>query len=168
MIVEQHYIKNSNRLIKMLRGRVGTIPNAEDVVHEAYARALRFLSAWNTNYLADEGTREVSFGNWFKVILNNATRDHQRVERAKGMSVAPSEENMGERALYWDTDSSLLEQIQEDIDALPQDDRSIMHLYFNMQYAPREIVQLMEGITDTAVRQRIFRFKRAMQEKYDG
>ena len=50
-------------------------------MHEAYARALRSYHLWKRNYHEEQGTKEVSFNAWFKVILNNATRDFKRAER---------------------------------------------------------------------------------------
>ena len=82
MILEIHYNRNRDVLTKKLAGRVGTRYNAEDVVQEAYARALKYFRAWTYDGV---GTELDSFNRWFTTILNNACREFQYEERGQGM-----------------------------------------------------------------------------------
>lgn len=69
-IITQHYKDNYRRLIKRMTFRAGTEWDAEDVVQEAYARALRYQDSF-------DGT---NFDRWFNTILNNALREHKNNE----------------------------------------------------------------------------------------
>lgn len=66
-VVDQHYRKYYDRLVRSLWRVVGP-DNAEDVVQEAYARALKYWSSFD----ADVST----FPTWFSTILKNATSDN--------------------------------------------------------------------------------------------
>ena len=51
--------------------RAGTVWAAEDVVHTAYERAIKYQRQFN----------QEDFGKWFNMVLNNALRDFQAEER---------------------------------------------------------------------------------------
>lgn len=65
-VVDQHYRKYHDRLVRSLWRVVGP-DNAEDVVQEAYARALKYWSSFD----ADVST----FATWFSTILKNTRND---------------------------------------------------------------------------------------------
>lgn len=76
-ILEQHYRENAHILIKRVTYRVGgNVYMAEDIVQEAYAKALRFLHHYNPEY---------DYGGWFNSVLNSVLRDTQRKERDNGV-----------------------------------------------------------------------------------
>lgn len=69
-IIENHYRENYGRIIKRMTFRSGGIHQAEDIVQEAYARAMKYYN----NLKVDE------FDKWFSMILNNAYNDYMRDE----------------------------------------------------------------------------------------
>lgn len=69
-LIENHYKENYNRILKRMAFRAGGIHQAEDIVQEAYARALKY----HNNHKIDE------FDKWFSMVLNNAFNDYMRDE----------------------------------------------------------------------------------------
>lgn len=63
--IEGHYRKNRIRLVKIMSRRTG-YTNAEDVIQEAYCRALR---SW------DAFTPGSNFETWFRSICDNSHKD---------------------------------------------------------------------------------------------
>lgn len=67
-IIEQHYRDNFDRLVSAYQGRVGH-HNAEDVVQEAYTRALLYSKSFSDERPIDH---------WINQILRNCAADHYR------------------------------------------------------------------------------------------
>ena len=63
IVIEDHFRRNSSRLVKNLSVKCKGWFNAEDSVHNAYERALRY---WDS-YEPDMG-----FDKWFEAVLRNA------------------------------------------------------------------------------------------------
>jgi RNA polymerase sigma factor (sigma-70 family) len=72
--LEDHYIKNCQKLIKRLSYKAGTVWAAEDCVHEAYARAIRYIESCDN---------DKDFNKWFTTILNNVLIDYKNAERGQ-------------------------------------------------------------------------------------
>jgi RNA polymerase sigma factor (sigma-70 family) len=70
--LEDHYIKNCQKLIKRLSYKAGTVWAAEDCVHEAYARAIRYIESCDN---------DKDFNKWFTTILNNVLIDYKNIQR---------------------------------------------------------------------------------------
>lgn len=68
--IEKHYRENYNRIIKRMTFRAGGIHQAEDIVQEAYARALKYYVP----------ARIDEFDKWFSMVLNNTFNDYMRDE----------------------------------------------------------------------------------------
>ena len=69
-VIKQHYLENYDRAIKRMTFRAGGVHQAEDIVQEAYARAIKYYNA----------QRVEEFSKWFSMILNNAFNDYMRDE----------------------------------------------------------------------------------------
>jgi len=152
----EHYNENHDTLIKKVKNRVGGEYNAEDVVQEAYTRALTYQSSYDNSR---------PFAHWFSTILNNTTRDLKAEERRQGMKVEMTEE----------IEESLLDAhepgftgfglISEMIPKLMQPDRMICDLYFNKQYKPADIHKVVPNVNPTSIRQKIHLFKVAVKKE---
>ena len=68
--IENHYKENYGRILKRMTFRAGGIHQAEDIVQEAYCRALKYYSELKVE----------EFDRWFSMILNNAYNDYKRDE----------------------------------------------------------------------------------------
>lgn len=125
----EHYNKNFKKLVKKMSFRSGTQWAAEDIVQEAYARALKYIGSFQER----EGSQpSVAFSNWFTTILNNSLYEHQNVER--GM-VVPEEV---EEPLV-ELPSGLLEDVKRLMKRESKEHQEILHLHFVLDYSAQDI-----------------------------
>ncbi len=153
--VELHYRENFKTLVKRISYRSKTVWNAEDIVQEAYLRALKYSGS----YL--EGS---TFNNWFSRILSNTLKDFMRAERDyAGMDEVEEEDELVE-------DDSLPNNIRlslrKAIHDLPQDEKEIIELNLVYGYDLRQIVQIVD-VKYSRVHQVIQKFKKELKEKYN-
>jgi RNA polymerase sigma factor (sigma-70 family) len=153
--IEAFYKENFNRLIKRVGHRAGTHWAAEDVVQEAFVRALKY---WDTY---DPANKEI--GAWFNTILNNALRDYTRDERRYGMCEEFEDEKHNDLALSPEALGAAA-KIRELIAAKGQPTKSILTMYYLQGYKPKEIVEVLDVEVKT-VRQYVWRFRDELKEK---
>lgn len=156
-LIEMHYLEFREELCKKFKRRAGTFENAEDVVQEAYARALRFKDSY-------DGTRP--FYKWFNTIINNALKDFKRAERVDGM-VIEFDEELDEGVTFSEEEHDYMKRIVAEMNAKRGETAKALKLYFLKGYPPRDIYQTLD-MSKKAVYQAIFRFQRDMREKFDG
>jgi RNA polymerase sigma factor (sigma-70 family) len=128
-MIVQYYIDNRNKLVNRVKYRVGGIENAEDVVQEAFARALQYISTYD---------HDKPFGAWFNTILNNATRDFKREYRDQGRTREVQEGDFEPVELpeWVDLDKMLVgrNEVHKDI----------LTLHFKEGFTPADIVKITE------------------------
>src|SRR3546814_3055187 len=88
-IIEYHYRNNFKNLISRYSRQFQSHSRAEDIVQEAYTRALQY---WNRY------SPEQPFGAWFNGILLNCVKDNIREEAHQGAVEYPPEEEQTYRA----------------------------------------------------------------------
>jgi len=154
--IEQHYLDNYRRRLKILVNRAGSISNAEDVLQDAYERALRYRNSF------DPDAQELDA--WFNTIANNALRDFKQSERRMGMSVEYAEErDEGVPLADWEED--MIEAVKKDIACKNVMVRQALYLYFFKQYKPREIAQILD-MSNCYIRTSVKEFKQQVVAKY--
>jgi len=148
-MIEQHYRDNYKKLVYRIAYRVRGPANAEDVVQEAYARALKYV----------DNTEVLEFDKWFNRLLNNACKDWQNVERHQGMAWS----NIPEDALggYDLPDSIDLEPLIAHNSPAHQE---VLRLYFKSDMREVDIVHVV-GKTYGAIHQILVRFRRENQDE---
>lgn len=154
--IRQHYAENFDKFVKRYANRAGGIHDAEDVVQEAYTRALKYGNSF------DPTVQE--FGGWFNSILNNALRDHKKDERLLGMSVEYKEE-FDDLTPLLEWEDNLIAEIKKDVARKPAQVRQAIWLYIFKQYKPREIAQVVD-ISNAYIRTAVKEFKQEMRKKY--
>ena len=151
--VEKHYRENAARLAKKMSWRAGSIEGGEDVIQEAYYRALKYI----------HGFRGEDFGPWLNTIINNSLREYKNAE--KGYSVV-SEEEIEEESYEC---PSYYQHIMRDVLALIETksdvQREVLGLYFKQQYNPKAISQIT-NVRYKACHQIIQRFRNELKELY--
>lgn len=153
--IEEHFRKNQQVLSKRIKYRTGTIESAEDVVQEAYYRALKYQGAFI------EGA---NVEHWFSRILSNALKDFMKAEREyAGMEDIDDEE--GEPIENENIPDSIKREIRFAISQLPDHHREVIELYYIYGYELRQIVQIVDMKYQT-INQTIQRFKNSLKEKY--
>jgi len=74
-VVDKYYRENYESLVKRTKNAAGSIENSEDIVQEAFSRALKYFDSCS-----------IDFDRWFKVILSRVLKDHQRDSRLAGLT----------------------------------------------------------------------------------
>jgi RNA polymerase sigma factor (sigma-70 family) len=138
-LVEQHYRSNSATLFKMYKN--------DDIVHEAYTRALQYWESFNIEQDIDK---------WFHQIIRNCVVDYLVKERMHGMVDA---EFAGDEMTHEDAFSKMMmDDVEKLIQKRKPEDQTILRLSIFYQYRPREIANLVpqnRGYISTLV----YRFK---------
>lgn len=155
LILGRFFENNYNELIKRVSFRAGSPENAEDIVQEAFVRALKY---WNSY---DPEKKEL--GAWFNSILNNALRAFKKDERLYGMCDEFNEEEV-DGVVLSQTESGLRKFIDRAISERPSNIADVLHLYFILGYKPREIVEVTDA--DAAfVSRMVYNFREELKEK---
>jgi RNA polymerase sigma factor (sigma-70 family) len=153
--IEEHYLLNRRMLVKRLSFKTGSIQDAEDVVQEAYCRALKYITSFN---------KEQSFENWFSRILRNSIKEWER-EKFNN----PPTESLEEEALPPIPDSNIQKRLLKSVEESIEEEKNeyikeILKLYYIQGFKLAEIVQITNG-NYTAVNNMVHRFKRGIKCK---
>ena len=151
--IEQHYINNRQKLVKRMSFRAGSPENGEDVVQEAYERALKYHRSF-------DGT---NLDRWISTILNNALREFKNNE--KGYSNAVYDEEEGEGVSCSNYSGHVMAQVYQKIDNLKPIPREILMLYFHQEYTATDISRITE-YSYAQIHQIIQRFRNELKEDY--
>lgn len=141
-------------LVRIYKGRAGE-NDVEDVVQEAFYRALHYKDSFNNTF--------ISLENWLTSIMNNCLRDMLR-EKRDGAAMHDSEHDP-EIEDRCPSDVELEEQILKDIESKSGNTRQILWLYFVMGHKTEEIHKILGGSYEN-VRRACTRFKAQCMEKY--
>lgn len=155
-VIEDYYKSKRDELINRVNRRVGSRELAEDIVQEAFTRALKYYDGFNPNLH--------EFGAWFSGILDNTTKSLINAERIRGMSVdVEVEEYEGVSSDPYLV--ALLNEIKVMIGEEEDSKKYILHLYFIQQYKPSDIVKLVPESYDV-IKHLIQWFKKEVRLKY--
>ncbi len=123
---------------------------SEDVVQEAYARALKYKDKYDEN--------RSSFPTWFNKILFNTLKDFQR-QYKKDLCLVHTDIDM-----YEDTTDAYINNLEELIyDVNNPKHRSVLILFYVLGYTTSQISNI-EGVSVTNVTTICNRFKKKMEE----
>ncbi|MDB4302043.1 sigma-70 family RNA polymerase sigma factor [bacterium] len=153
-ILEAYYKDNFSTLVIKQSRRAGSPENAEDVVQEAFAKALKHIDKYDPNK---------PFEGWFVTILNNSLRDFKRDERNYGMGLEFDEDLHELEPCYEGNELSNI--VAHEIKQKQRPTRDILHLYFVREYKPSEICDVL-SIPNKTIRMAVLRFKAMLIGKY--
>lgn len=134
--------------------RAGTVWAAEDVVHTAYERAIKYHKSFN----------QEDFGKWFNMVLNNALRDFQAEERG----YTPIGEDEDEEAATLDCPhfpEHIMREIYELIDTKSVAQIEVLNLYFKQGYNAVDIANIT-NYSYAKSHQIIQRFRNELKDLY--
>ena len=154
-IIEKHYRHNFVVLVKRMKWRTGDERDAEDVVQEAYCRAINYADAFKMG---------LPFNLWFQRILNNCLKDFKREQKGHYHVEINEEEMEGEEC------SGILKKTQREIrgeiDAMGNEQhREILHLYFVEGLSLGDINRIVSDKYGN-IALVVSRFKRSIKDKY--
>jgi RNA polymerase sigma factor (sigma-70 family) len=153
-IIEDYYKNNYEKKLKLVsRILRGDLYTAEDVVQEAFTRALRFYPTYDDN----RGTID----KWFNSIMFNAMHDLQRSaiglshHQPENLSVSDLLEDLA-LTYHPELNNYLLKNIEQ---VSNEKHKRIFELFFIMGYTSKEISQIEYKTTQTNITTIIMRFK---------
>ena len=140
------------------------VGHSEDIAQEAYLKVWSRLGSLR---------QPNSFMPWLRQITRNLARDHLRK-----LKVRPGDEpgtdgsgDLAEQvsATEPDGEAALLEaeqtaMIRRALDALPDDSREVLTLYYREGESSRQVAELL-GLSDAAVRKRLSRARASLREE---
>lgn len=154
--LEDHYKKNFTTLVKRIAFRCdNNFYDAEDIVQEAYLRAIKYKEAFTVG---------LPFDFWFKRILSNSLKDFKRAQKAMG-TVEEIEEEHLDPVEDPCLPSEVKRSIQKEIDFLQQPQREVVELHIIYGYGISQVSQITD-VKYKDVNNIIQRFKAKMKEKY--
>jgi RNA polymerase sigma factor (sigma-70 family) len=152
--IEQHYLKNYDRLVKRTIYRV---PNrskalAEECVQEAYLRSIKYFPTFDQ--------KRDSFEKWFEGILRNAVNDCRTIEKNKGVTYELIDEDGVELVPYKRekfTAVALLKDISDNRY------KAVLSLFLLYGFKTVDIAEHL-GMTHTNVRQIIYKYRNKLSD----
>lgn len=148
--IEEFYRDNYSTLVKRLKRRAGGEENAEDVLQEAFYRALKYWDSYNPD--------KQPIGAWFNTIMNNTLKRHQS-EQMQGGATIPYDEHEHEEGYDCPAEDNLrLEEVIGKLSKCNERNRNILYLYFIKGYRIKEIQDVVGG-GYSGIRMLIHRFK---------
>lgn len=133
-IIEEHYKANYKRLVKMYSYRAGSVQDSEDVVQDAYTRALLYI---------DNPERIQVFNRWFISILRNALEDHLRLYKRGQPDPLPEEDELIP-TLCGKEKGVFLKEIKKKLNDFDPQTEEILTLYFIFGYSPKSISKIVD------------------------
>lgn len=132
--LEEYYAENFDTLVKRYANRSGSVQNAEDVVQEAFARALKYLPTF-------DGKKPLE--NWFSRILQNSFREFRIAERNYGMNMTNEDAEVPCPICL--ENKRLVHDVKEYIKKeMPKDEQEILILYYIRGYGFQDIVRITD------------------------
>lgn len=150
------YAQNYGTFLRTAYNVVKDHHGAEDVVQEAFCRALKYYPI----------QFDVSLDKWINTIVYRAALDYKHKERLCGMS----EENEEEATEELEADAFVKEMyaiVLREIEAVRDEtERTALRAYFIHEWTPAEIAEFVD-MSPNKVSKTVTYFKAAMKEKYD-
>lgn len=153
--IEDFYRAEYRNKVGLMTARCGgNRADGEDVVQEAFARAVRFSSTYNPEL----GPFDV----WFNTILYNSLRDSKRAARGgvevptDGLSVGDLFEDT-EKAAFFSKRQAIILEVGK---ISNEKHRDILLLFFEHGYTSREIEQFHPDCTQSSVTTIVNRFRK--------
>ena len=150
----EHYLEHHDHLVKRVSYRVGGIHNAEDVVQEAYARAMQYYKSFNPE--------RSDLERWFSTILINATKDLKRQERMDGMVADEDVTDTADMTAYT---NELLGLVRKEMEHAPPGATDALELYYIWGYTAKEVAEQTDH-THYSVKGLVKRFREYMRSTY--
>lgn len=154
-IIEKYYKANFDKLVKRMSFRAGTVQDAEDIVQDAFERAIKYKESFEIG---------LPFNHWFQRILNNALKQHKNMQKGFNHPVELEEEHL-EPVECPGYNKQLRRQIEQEMQGLSDESCEIVILYFTYGYRIKDIVEITNlkyKVVDNAIQ----RFKHTIRQKY--
>lgn len=152
-LIQKHYAENYRKLLKRMSFRASTEWDAEDIIQDAYERAIRYHASYDGS----------NFDRWFNTILNNALREHKNNEKGFAASTFEEEEMDGIPCTHYP--DRLVVEIDELIKTKSLQQIEVLNLWFKQEYSAIDISRITD-LSYAAAHQIIQRFRNELKELY--
>lgn len=152
-VIEQHYLNNYRRIFKRLCYRAGTEWDAEDIIQEAYCRAIKYFKSYDGKQLDQ----------WMSTIINNCLREHKNNEKGFSTNSFEEEELEGLPCSYYP--NRVVGEIYDLIDTKSSLQIEVLTMYLRNGYSAKDISSIT-NYTYAVTHKIISRFKIELKELY--
>lgn len=153
-LIDEHYKKHFGQLSKRYARSTGSDAAGEDIVHDAYEKAMRYYGSY-------DGSKE--FERWFSLILRNSYRDYMRHER--GQPTEPLDEFVLEGIECDGLVRRIWKEVEDIIEEVNPNHREILHLHYIKDYPITDISYITEHSLSNCT-QVVSRFRKKIKELY--
>lgn len=130
----EYYEKSYDTLVKRVSGKAGGPYNAEDVVQEAFSRALKYKGTFDKDRPMD---------NWFSRILQNSLKDFLQEQRNYGMNMVSEE--VDAPSPISPENGELCSHVREHIKKfIPENEKEILTLYYLKGYSLQDVARITD------------------------
>ncbi|QDP53357.1 MAG: hypothetical protein Unbinned6805contig1000_19 [Prokaryotic dsDNA virus sp.] len=153
----EFYKTEKDVLIKRIKARGMQEVDAEDVVQEAFYRALKYFNTFNPD--------RQEIGAWFNTIMNNAFKDYRHANFTGDYSFREEDEEVGgeiEEDLFH---KQLAKEIKDEISRMPIEERNILQAVFVLGHSYKACCQIFD-LPYARVQFILQEFRKEMKEKY--
>lgn len=151
--IEKHFKENREKLVKRMTFRCGVREDAEDIVQEAYYRALRYIRS----------CQDDNFEKWLSTILNNCLREQKNIQMGHSADVFEEEEAEGTQCPHYS--DHIMREVFKLIDTKSDVQREVLNLYFRQEYSAIDISRLT-NYSYAQCHQIILRFRNELKQLY--
>lgn len=152
-LIEKHFVANRSRLVKKMFFRSGNMEDAEDIVQEAYYRALKYARGYDGMH----------FDQWFSTILNNCLRDQKNMQNNHSLDMFDEEEAEGSPCTHYS--EHVMREVYELIATKSLVQQEVLNLHFQQEYSPIDISRMTEH-SYAKCHQIILRFRNELKDLY--
>lgn len=132
-LIEAHYRANRLRYMKWLTFRTGAPESADDIIQEAYYRALKYHQSCREG----EGVNK-----WFGRIISRCLIDFKNEENGQPKDEFIEEEAEGTACPHYP--SHIMREVFELIDTKSLVQKEVLNMYFKNEYTAHDISQITE------------------------
>lgn len=151
--IETHFLANRQRLVKKMFFRAGNMEDAEDIVQEAYYRALKYARGYDGEH----------FDQWFSTIINNCLRDQKNMQNGHSADLFEEEEAEGTACTHYS--EHVMREVYELIDTKSVVQQEVLKLHFQQEYSPIDISRMTDH-SYAKCHQIILRFRNELKDLY--
>jgi RNA polymerase sigma factor (sigma-70 family) len=152
-ILEKFYVENRKKLVKRFLFRAGSEAGAEDVVQEAFSRALKYVNSFSGE----------DIDRWMSTILNNSLRAYKNEEKGyTPIDYEAEEENPTPEINY---PRHVMREVYQLIQTKSLVQIEVLTLYFKQEYSAKDISNLT-NYSYKMCHQIIQRFRNELKDLY--
>lgn len=151
--IERHYLDRRQTYIKRMTFRSGSEADAEDIVQEAYYRALKYHKS------CIDGAED----KWFSRILNNCLRDYKNAQMGHPVEEPDNEETDSISCPHYP--EQIMREVLQRINRKDGVQREVLKLHFEQDYSPIDISRITD-YTYAQCHQIIHRFREELKRLY--